>query len=198
MATSISPNDLSCASVAALPLIHARLRPCASRTRPQQDLVAVGRQRVLREPRTRGRAIRDVEAGRELGALGSGAKLPHLEAVAKQEADGVEQDRLAGAGFPGEHGESLAKATSSASTTTKLRMESDRSINASRLLAVETLGRCAPVEFLAQRREIVVAFGVEEARPERRALEQHAVALSQREVTLPVAVDALRRGLASP
>ena len=39
----------------------------------------------------------------------AGAKLPHFETIAEQQAERVQQDRLARAGFAGEHRESLAE-----------------------------------------------------------------------------------------
>ena len=55
-------------------------------------------------PRRRDASV-DVEFGGELGALGAGSQLPQLEAVAEQQAERVEQDRLARAGFAGQHRE---------------------------------------------------------------------------------------------
>jgi hypothetical protein len=92
----------------------AAVDPCAAAALrvehpSQQHLVAVAGQRVLGEPRPRRRAIGDVEAGSELGALGTGAQLADLEPVAEQESDRIQQDRLAGPRFAGEDGEPLAQ-----------------------------------------------------------------------------------------
>ncbi len=45
----------------------------------------------------------------ELGAVGAGAQLALLEAVAEQQRERVEQDRLAGAGLAGEDGEAAVE-----------------------------------------------------------------------------------------
>ena len=47
----------------------------------------------------------DLERRGELGALGAGPQLAQLEAVAEQQAERIEQDRLAGAGLAGQHRE---------------------------------------------------------------------------------------------
>ena len=70
----------------------------------QHFAVLVG-ERVLGEPGARVRRVGDVERGRELRPLGAGPDLPHFEAVAEQEPERVEEDRLARTGFAGEHGE---------------------------------------------------------------------------------------------
>ena len=75
----------------------------------QQDLVAVGGELLLGQPCADGGRIGHIEFGRELRAFGAGAELPHFETIAEQQAQRVEQDRLARAGFAGEHRESLAE-----------------------------------------------------------------------------------------
>ena len=58
---------------------------------------------LVREPGRNIRAPVDVEFRGKLRTLGAGTKLPQLEAVAEEERECVEQDRLARAGFSGEH-----------------------------------------------------------------------------------------------
>ena len=72
---------------------------------PQQQLVAVAAELVLGEPRAHGRRVGDVELRRELRAVAARAQLAQFEAVAQQQAERVEQDRLAGARLAGQHGE---------------------------------------------------------------------------------------------
>ena len=55
------------------------------------------------------RAGRRVEGGGELGALRARLQLALLEAVADEERERVEQDRLAGAGLAGEDGEAAVE-----------------------------------------------------------------------------------------
>ncbi len=69
-----------------------------------QHLAVLVGKRVLGEPGTRVRRVGDVERGRELRPFGAGPDLPHFEAVAEQEPERVEEDRLARTGFAGEHG----------------------------------------------------------------------------------------------
>ena len=47
----------------------------------------------------------DGELGADAGLLGAGAEELGIGATPKGEAEGVEQDRLAGAGLAGQHGE---------------------------------------------------------------------------------------------
>ena len=105
IATSRAPSSASCASVAGRPLIHARLLPCASSTRrSRSSSPSLPSSCSASHARTAGR-VRDVELRGELRAFGARAQLAQLEAVAQQQAERVEQDRLAGAGLAGEHGE---------------------------------------------------------------------------------------------
>ena len=71
----------------------------------QEDLAVAFGEPLLGQPRAHRRRVVDVERGRELGALGAGADLARLEADAEQEAERVEQDRLARAGLAGERRE---------------------------------------------------------------------------------------------
>jgi hypothetical protein len=71
---------------------------------PQQQRV-LATEVVLGQPGAHARRIVDVELGGELRALGTRPQLAQLEAVAEQEAERVEQDRLAGARLAGEHRE---------------------------------------------------------------------------------------------
>ena len=63
-----------------------------------------------------------------------------------------------------------------------------------RLLAAQPFRRLAPVQLLAQHREVVVALGVQEARRVRRAPHGDALAFGQREMRLAVA---MQRGVAA-
>ena len=75
----------------------------------QQDFVAIGREFLLGQPRADGGRVGHFEFGRELRALGAGSELPHFETIAEQQAQRVEQDRLARSGFAGEHREAIAE-----------------------------------------------------------------------------------------
>ena len=65
----------------------------------------VAGQPLQREPFGDVGPVVHIELGREFGPVGAGAQLSLLEAVAQQECQRIEQDRLAGARFAGEHGE---------------------------------------------------------------------------------------------
>ena len=69
---------------------------------PQQDVVARGKV-VVDEPRGGARRVRDVELGGEFGAIRARAELPRLEAIAQEQRQRIEEDRLAGARFAGQH-----------------------------------------------------------------------------------------------
>jgi hypothetical protein len=81
-------------------LIHARLQ--------EEPPVVIG-EPLLGEPGDDARPVRNLECRREFSALCAGPQLPQLEAIAQQQAQGVEQDRFAGAGFPGQHGETAVE-----------------------------------------------------------------------------------------
>jgi hypothetical protein len=103
MSTSRSAASRSCAIVAPLPLIHARLLPCASIV----GAAACGRRRRhrRRSPRRRAtaRARRDVELGAHLGARRAFADDAGVAAAAEGELERVDEDRLAGAGLAAQH-----------------------------------------------------------------------------------------------
>ena len=70
----------------------------------QQYVAVVRGDALLGEPGGDARRVRDVELGGELGALRARPELAELEAVAEQERQRVEQDRLARARLAGQHG----------------------------------------------------------------------------------------------
>src|ERR1700741_333178 len=72
----------------------------------QDHAAGIAGETALLEPIDQGRLGIDFEFGRQLGALGAFAHQGGIAAAADQELDRVDQDRLAGAGFPREHGES--------------------------------------------------------------------------------------------
>ena len=157
--------DFSCASVAG-----AAVDPCAAAAlrvehAAQQHLVVVAA-RARARPATRAPSGSSAMSnlGGELGTLGARAQLAELEAVAEQQAERVEEDRLAGAGFAGQHRE--ARAELDVERLARRRSCGSRASAASGawLGAGDVLRRCAPVQLLAQHREIVVAFRVQEAR----------------------------------
>ena len=63
----------------------------------------------LAQPRQRGGRIAQVEQGNQLGALGAMAHHAAIGAQAGQEVEGVDQQRLAGAGFAGNNGQARAE-----------------------------------------------------------------------------------------
>ena len=75
----------------------------------QQQRAVVGREVLFGEPGADRGTVTDIESGGELGALGAGFQLPQFEAIAQQQRQRVEQDRLARAGFPGEHREAAVE-----------------------------------------------------------------------------------------
>ena len=78
--------------------------------RAAQQHLAVGRAEVVRgEPVGDRRTIFHFEDRGELRALRTRPKLAKLEAIAEQQRESVEQDRLAGAGLPGQHREGIAE-----------------------------------------------------------------------------------------
>ena len=72
---------------------------------PQQHRFVLADQIVLDEPGAHRWRVRDIEFSGEFGAVGAGAQLPRQEPVAEQQAECIEQDRFAGAGFAGQYGE---------------------------------------------------------------------------------------------
>ena len=94
------------ASVAGRPLIQAREPPSARMMRRswQRRLPASRRVRCRAARRGIGR-VGQVEFGRQLGAFGAMAHHAGVGAGAGQEEQGVDQQRLAGAGFAGNHGQ---------------------------------------------------------------------------------------------
>ena len=72
---------------------------------PQQQRAVVAGEPLLVQPGARRRVVDDVERRGEFRPFRAGTQLPQLEAIAQQQRQRVEQDRLAGAGFPGQRGE---------------------------------------------------------------------------------------------
>ena len=110
MSTSASPASRSCAAVAALPLTQARLFPCASivrRSSSRPALSCVGLEAGLGQPG--GERGRRIELGGDLGPARAFAHHAGVAAAAEGELQGVDQDRLAGAGFAAEDGEAGAE-----------------------------------------------------------------------------------------
>ena len=73
----------------------------------QQQLPGIAGEVALGEPALPGSW--NVELGRQLGALGAFAHHAGVAAAAEQELERIDQDRLAGAGLAGEHGEAGAE-----------------------------------------------------------------------------------------
>ena len=117
ISTSSPASSVSCASVTRRPLIHAREPPSARITRRNwQALVVV--EFVVAQPGG-GRGIVEVEFGGQFGALGAMAHHAAVGAQAGEEAQRIDQQRLAGAGFAGNHGHARAESSSAARTTAK-------------------------------------------------------------------------------
>ncbi len=64
---------------------------------------------LFREPGDDAGMLCDIEGCGELGALGAGLQLAQLEAVAQEQRERIEQDRLAGAGLAGQHRKAAGK-----------------------------------------------------------------------------------------
>ena len=106
-----------------LPLIHARLLPCASivRRSSMRPASPVSASKPASASQRRERRRR-VELGADLGARRAFAHDAGVAAAAERELQRVDQDRLAGAGLAAQHREAAASnSTSSASTMTKSR-----------------------------------------------------------------------------
>jgi hypothetical protein len=106
MSTRCSAASRSCATVAALPLIQARLLPCASMVRRSSRLSAALEAGLVQPG---GRAGRGVELGADLGARRAFAHHAGVAAVAQRQLQRVDQDGLARAGLAGQHGEAGAR-----------------------------------------------------------------------------------------
>ena len=68
-----------------------------------QDQAVFGRDAVLGEQRERRMVRLDVERRRHLPLLGAVAHQARIAAAAERQREGIEQDRLAGAGLAGQH-----------------------------------------------------------------------------------------------
>ena len=168
--------------------------PCAASSlcinHAAQQHVAVGDHRLFGEPCDRRGRVDHIEFGREFGALGAGTQLPQLEAVAEEEREGVEENRFPGACFAGQHGKARVEFDVE-------RFDDDEIANREKpehsfvalALAAYALGRFAPVELLAQHRDVIVIVWVEQARAMLGAPQRDAIAFGQIEVRLPVAMD---------
>ena len=92
------------------PAVDPGAAPALRIERAAQQHLAVGRAEVVRgEPRGDARDVVRFEDGGELRALRTRPKLAELEAIAEQQGEGVEQDRLAGAGLAGQHREAAVE-----------------------------------------------------------------------------------------
>ena len=77
---------------------------------PQHQLVFLQDQVLFGQQGFDRMAVGDLEAGRDLGADRTGADQALIGPVAERQAKGVEQDRLAGPGLPGQDAETAGKA----------------------------------------------------------------------------------------
>ena len=104
MSTSSSAASRSCAIVAPLPLIHARLLPCASIVRRSSMRPASPASASKPASASQGASAGgDVELGADLGARRAFAHDAGVAAAAERELQRVDQDRLAGAGLAAQH-----------------------------------------------------------------------------------------------
>jgi len=108
MSTRYSPASFSWASVAAWPLMKQRERPEPSTVLRRMTWPGRRPGRARRATRPARPGI-EVEFGRQLRPLGAAAHRRSIAAAADEQLDGIHQHRLAGAGFAGEHGESVAE-----------------------------------------------------------------------------------------
>ena len=94
-----------------------------------QDQLVLGRDVVRRQQRAHGMAGASLEGGGHLPLLGPLAHQRGIAARAEREREGIEQDRLAGAGLAGERRQAGAKSMSSRSIRTMSRIESRASMH---------------------------------------------------------------------
>ena len=102
-----SPSWRSRPVLTAMSLTKARLRPSADQRAAQDQLV--GRHVVLRQQLEGRMVARHLELGADRTLLRPGAHERALGTAAQSQAQGVEQDRLAGPGLAGERGEPLSQ-----------------------------------------------------------------------------------------
>ena len=202
--TSCSPSAASWASVTGWPLTKARERPCASSTRrtstsPSSPVSAFSASQAP----TPGASVTSKSAASSArSAPGRICRTSKRSPSSKPER--VEQDRFACAGLAGQHRESRVELDVEridehevADRQQAQHREAARAAGSSGArtgLASQALRRFAPVQLLAQHREVVVAFGVEEPGRVRRALDRDAFAFGEREARLAVAMRRRRRG----
>src|SRR6185312_14936311 len=90
--------------------VDPRARAALRVERPsQQHLAFVPGEAFGVEPGADFRHCTDVERRRELGTRGALAELAHVETVAEQKPQRVDEDRLARARLAGQHGEAVAE-----------------------------------------------------------------------------------------
>src|SRR5258708_33694766 len=119
--------------------------------------------------------FRKIEFGRQLGALGAGANHRAVAPAADQQLDGVDQDRLSGAGLAGEDAEAGAELQRDVLDDHEIP---DYESAQHRLLRVAgLLEDLAPAELLAQRGEVAVARRMHEAHHVGGAAQHEPVAL---------------------
>ena len=90
-------------------VIDKGARAAVRKLHATQDQLILSRNLVRRKERMDGVAGLRLEHGRHLSLLGAGADQARIAARAQREREGVEQYRLAGARFAGQHGKAAAE-----------------------------------------------------------------------------------------
>ena len=99
------PASRNCAVVAGLPLIQARLLPCAVDGAPQQQRPSLASTSKPASAQPGDERRRQVELGADVGARRAFAHHAGVAAAAERQLQRIDEDGLAGAGFAGEHAE---------------------------------------------------------------------------------------------
>ncbi len=90
-------------------VVDERARSAVGELHATKDQFIFGRNVVGREQRARRMVARDIEHGGDLALLDALPDQRLVPAAAKGQRESIEQDRLAGAGFAGEHGEPIGE-----------------------------------------------------------------------------------------
>ena len=109
MSTSISPSSRSCATVVGWPLTKARDAPASVDHPAQQQRARIAAQLGVGSHCVEQRGVRSGELRADFGLCAPSRTMPGVAALAQSQRQRIDQDRLAGAGFAGQHGEAGAE-----------------------------------------------------------------------------------------